>query len=587
MSSGDLPTSAIPFPSKPIALIAGYVSLVTGSMTFCLLLFTLLGVSEKFCFRVKERRHKGVIIPKELSSYRILCIKTTIRPFLLLLVVSLFFATIAQTASALRRLPSWTNSDPFHLSLCAIVARLQPVAHACAKFAFIQFLYTRARTFYESYEGNSGYMLGFKRFTNVASVLCSIAVVISGNVNFPVITNSTCQFSEPSNYYIAWITFNWVTDLVLAVFFFKPLFRHWMHSQNEDRRAALGIIVENMIIGFVMLIISPMVQSLFRYFAVTNQTNLATIFSALANAFDLAVNCVMQFISSRKIWETNPVYWSPFHPDHLERLVSKEDLSDDLKARGKKKERKRRSAAKRKTKHEKPQDALNSLLNPTTHSEHSTPMSSQPSFGEIKTPVLSQESPVLQGPGAAKALQRNKTSFPVESKKSKSAGRSKSKSVFEVTSDMLSQSVDFVADLKESQENLGDSKESSLSGGETPDKEKARSKNGRVLSQQELMMIRTSLRTSKSDADEEDGDDEDEDEESLEPAERTVEVDMKLENMPTESCEFESSKVFSSDMSSGKQTRSQTLNLPSRDHSPNPEAKNTWLQRVFASQARP
>jgi hypothetical protein len=94
-----------------------------------------------------------------------------------------------------------------------------------------------------------------------------------------------------------------------VVFFFRPLFQSFKTAHSDTKKIISKVAVENLIVGVIMLIITPSLQIVFQYYALMGEPTQTNTFAVIASSFDVAISCVVQFYSSRKIWKrVNPQF---------------------------------------------------------------------------------------------------------------------------------------------------------------------------------------------------------------------------------------------------------------------------------------
>jgi hypothetical protein len=293
-----MPTSDEEFLAQ-VQPIAGYLVGTLTVLVYVMLFATLFGISGVYSkFRLaKVKRKNGIAV-----RYKIAFCSTTIRPFVLLLVMALAFTSVEGTIAILRRLLIF--NDPKYQFFCPILSRLGVFCYGAAKFLFFQFLFFKAKTFYDgpTLDSSNRYSIAI----NCSAVTCAVMIFISGLTETPVIepVKFFCLSEQLQLWVIVWSSFDWITSVLLAIFFFRPLLEVWRNTHQEAFRQKLSkTLRENMVLGVIMTFMSPLFQSIFAYYSGTTNQALIEIFGTIAGGLDLFVNCTLLFIGSRGIWE--------------------------------------------------------------------------------------------------------------------------------------------------------------------------------------------------------------------------------------------------------------------------------------------
>jgi hypothetical protein len=283
----------------------GAIALACAPVTLALLIFSILAMNGK-CSRWQVRQSvANLTIPGR--KFKFFCFRTKTRIFVQLLLISLAASTLNSIGEALGRIPAYPKGDLTALTFCIVISQINKFTYCIAKLSLFRFVYLRGKSLYA--RGAPGAQV-FKWAAYISACAALSCFLASTLVSHPTIDSEmNCNEIHNHNLFFSWIALNWLTCGILGVFFFRPLFESFKTAHSDTKKIISKVAVENLIVGVIMLIITPSLQIIFQYYALLGEPTQTNTFAVIASSFDVAISCVVQFYSSRKIWKrVNPQF---------------------------------------------------------------------------------------------------------------------------------------------------------------------------------------------------------------------------------------------------------------------------------------
>jgi hypothetical protein len=292
---------------RNVYIEGGLIALACAPITLTLLIFSICAMRGKCCNWQVRQSVANLTIPGK--QFKFFCFRTKTRIFVQLLLISLAASTLNSIGEALVRIPAYSRNSEFAALSCVVVSHFNKVTYAIAKLSLFRYLYLRGKSLYhDGISEVADHAQIFKwivYFSACAALSCYLASTLISPPSVDILMN--CSEPHDHTLFLCWVVLNWLTCGVLSVFFFRPLIHSLKVTNSETSNVISRALVENAVVGIIMLIITPCLQIIFQYFAMHQNVSVANILSVVAGSFDVTVSCVLQFYSSRKIWKrSNP-----------------------------------------------------------------------------------------------------------------------------------------------------------------------------------------------------------------------------------------------------------------------------------------